>query len=198
MFLTGLLILSPRTFTDHGVSQLLRSTIQHVKKNLYVYLAPPTLVSDPEQQVRNVEEHHIALTQALEQSILRFYATSASFCNHIDIRVILANIGECTKQKLDLKNEPEVVFAEKKSDTLLDYVKNNFTTASDSSWIEVSICGHAEANDLLLKAYDFTRLGGTFDRLHLRHKILLSKACLIPKKGLTVGVTDGDMNNGEY
>ena len=37
-------------------------------------------------------------------------------------------------------------------------------------------------------------LGGTFDRLHTGHKILLSEAALICARKLTVGVTDGKMN----
>lgn len=40
---------------------------------------------------------------------------------------------------------------------------------------------------------DYVVLGGTFDRLHNGHKILLSQAALRTKKELTVGVTDVGM-----
>lgn len=38
-------------------------------------------------------------------------------------------------------------------------------------------------------------LGGTFDRLHVGHKLLLSAAALIATDSITVGVTDGPMNH---
>lgn len=43
------------------------------------------------------------------------------------------------------------------------------------------------------KMHDNVVLGGTFDRLHLGHKILLSNAVLRTKKRLVVGVTDVNM-----
>ncbi|KAJ3317862.1 hypothetical protein HDV06_001103 [Boothiomyces sp. JEL0866] len=47
---------------------------------------------------------------------------------------------------------------------------------------------HSLAEDL--KYYDNVALGGTFDRLHSGHKLLLSMAILICKKRLICGVTD--------
>lgn len=40
-------------------------------------------------------------------------------------------------------------------------------------------------------------LGGTFDRLHLGHKVLLSAAVARATEKLVVGVTDGDMIKSE-
>lgn len=45
------------------------------------------------------------------------------------------------------------------------------------------------------KVYQHVVLGGTFDRLHAGHKMLLSAAILRCKKSLTVGVTDGVMTH---
>lgn len=44
-----------------------------------------------------------------------------------------------------------------------------------------------------VKQYEYVALGGTFDRLHNGHKILLSQAVLRSTKHLTVGVTDVNM-----
>ncbi|KAL1137624.1 hypothetical protein AAG570_009320 [Ranatra chinensis] len=44
-----------------------------------------------------------------------------------------------------------------------------------------------------LRVYDNIVLGGTFDRLHSGHKILLSEAVIRCNKKLTVGVTDTEM-----
>ena len=41
--------------------------------------------------------------------------------------------------------------------------------------------------------YNSVVLGGTFDRLHVGHKILLSEAALRAHKRLVVGVTDVNM-----
>nr|XP_006818858.1 PREDICTED: bifunctional coenzyme A synthase-like [Saccoglossus kowalevskii] len=43
-------------------------------------------------------------------------------------------------------------------------------------------------------SYGSIVLGGTFDRLHNGHKILLSVSCLLAEERITVGVTDGKMN----
>lgn len=41
--------------------------------------------------------------------------------------------------------------------------------------------------------YNSVVLGGTFDRLHIGHKILLSEAALRARRRLVVGVTDVNM-----
>lgn len=41
-------------------------------------------------------------------------------------------------------------------------------------------------------------LGGTFDRLHVGHKILLSEAALRAQKRLVVGVTDVNMITSKW
>lgn len=45
--------------------------------------------------------------------------------------------------------------------------------------------------------YNSVVLGGTFDRLHVGHKILLSEAALRAHKRLVVGVTDVNMITSE-
>lgn len=44
-----------------------------------------------------------------------------------------------------------------------------------------------------IKTYEYVAVGGTFDRLHNGHKILLSQAALRATKHVTVGVTDVNM-----
>jgi ATP sulfurylase len=48
------------------------------------------------------------------------------------------------------------------------------------------------------KKYDAVVLGGTFDRLHNGHKVLLSRAIALANKRITCGVTDGDMIKSKF
>lgn len=48
------------------------------------------------------------------------------------------------------------------------------------------------------KIYNHSVLGGTFDRLHLAHKLLLTEAALRSKCKVTVGVTEESMLPGGY
>lgn len=43
------------------------------------------------------------------------------------------------------------------------------------------------------KLYQHTVLGGTFDRLHVAHKLLLSEASLRATEKVTIGVTEENM-----
>uniref|UniRef100_A0A183CQH1 CTP_transf_like domain-containing protein n=1 Tax=Globodera pallida TaxID=36090 RepID=A0A183CQH1_GLOPA len=47
------------------------------------------------------------------------------------------------------------------------------------------------------KRYEHVILGGTFDRLHNGHKVLLSEAAMLARKQITCGVTDGKMNESK-
>ena len=206
MFRTGLLVVSTaRPLTETSIGQILRGACEHVNNNLYVYLTPPETAST---ETSTSPQQHVALTKSIEQSVLHFYTRSASLCSHVDIRVILANIGgggggggggQQTHKKLNLLNQPEVLLMEKKCDqSLLDYVKARFSAKLENvRLVELDVKrDNKNSDENFAQTYDNTCLGGTFDRLHVGHKILLTKACLLTKKALTVGVTDGKMNMG--
>ncbi|XP_029642104.1 bifunctional coenzyme A synthase isoform X1 [Octopus sinensis] len=43
---------------------------------------------------------------------------------------------------------------------------------------------------VVMTTYDHVVLGGTFDRLHAGHKVLLTQACLLSSRAVMIGVTD--------
>lgn len=67
--------------------------------------------------------------------------------------------------------------------------ENNTTSAITFKPSSENIPNLADEN----KTYQHVVMGGTFDRLHAGHKILLSAAVLRTEKSLTIGVTDGEM-----
>lgn len=54
------------------------------------------------------------------------------------------------------------------------------------------------SNSDQIEMYDTVVLGGTFDRIHLGHKIFLSQAVLRARQKLVVGVTTEKMTKGIY
>lgn len=61
-----------------------------------------------------------------------------------------------------------------------------------TSFIQLE-CRAFNKSDLSVSGVDNVVLGGTFDRLHVGHKLLLTDAVIRAKKRLVVGVTDTNM-----
>ncbi|KAK8758913.1 hypothetical protein V5799_003457 [Amblyomma americanum] len=73
-------------------------------------------------------------------------------------------------------------------------------TVNDSNEDNLNGFNHASngvQNISTFQTFESVCLGGTFDRLHLGHKVLLSEAVLHASGKLVVGVTDGDMLKGK-
>ncbi|ETN66853.1 bifunctional coenzyme A synthase [Anopheles darlingi] len=73
----------------------------------------------------------------------------------------------------------------------VDYLFYDYAVASETGTrIEVVL-------DPAEECYRNVVLGGTFDRIHAGHKVLLTQAVLMATERLVVGVTDGAMNRGK-
>lgn len=91
-------------------------------------------------------------------------------------------------------------------DNLDSYVKHQFDVSPKVHLFEPPVTVSTETNsdggepldEKNTVTFSSVCLGGTFDRLHLGHKALLSSAVSIATEKLVVGVTDGDMIKSAY
>ncbi len=209
MFQTGLLILtSPIQTLQHRIPSILSCITPHVNRTLYVHLAPDIHKSWHAESTKPAPM--IPCSSDVTTFITGFYSKAAATCGHLDIRILLSNISNRNISFLPhrLKQKCEVVFADNETNQaqLFRYIESSFhATKVPLQTIDVVSRPTVEVHFLskrpkvdVCREYDHIVLGGTFDRLHTGHKILLAEACVMCEQELTVGVTDGDMNASEY
>lgn len=163
----------------------------------------------------------IPFTSEIRRIVKDFYVFNAKTCSNIDIRVLVGHFQntDLNFKKYDFKEPCDVIMIDRnvaQSDisVILKSVSKTFNVSplcekvsflkSDDS--EELGAGAAKSQRLEestkiksatseeIQQYHHTVLGGTFDRLHVGHKILLSEGCLLGTEKLTVGVTCGEMN----
>lgn len=119
-----------------------------------------------------------------------------------DVRVLLCGLKGKLDSHITTKQPVDVIYYDDhiKCDQLVHVLsllsnkspncKTVFVQTNENS---TDIIEDSQYNKMRNELYDNVVLGGTFDRLHKGHKILLSTAALKCKKKLTVGVTDISM-----
>ncbi|XP_011308959.1 bifunctional coenzyme A synthase [Fopius arisanus] len=185
---TGLLVLT----SPSRVRKVLPVIQHHVLQTLYIQYSPGKRVQC--QMMTN------------SRVITSIYALATSFLERVDVRVLISRANQgfiATRRPVELvifDGNPRVdpqTFVEK-------FLRNR---SRSCRWISLDTdgdetLGEGEKNPLgggeeLEKVWDRVVLGGTFDRLHNGHKILLSEAVLRCREKLTVGVTDETMIQGK-
>jgi len=114
------------------------------------------------------------------QAISSIYSCSIEMCGNIDVRVLVSTI----------KNQGSVISRAQNVD--LVFVDDRIENAPIDSTFTFFKQPTSLIDDNEIR-YNNVVLGGTFDRLHVGHKILLSEAALRAQKRLVVGVTDVNM-----
>ena len=128
------------------------------------------------------------------------YACSIEVCGNIDVRVIISTIKDrnnmfhCRKDiGVLMLNElvlNEALIKDESADKLVQRLKKtllNFDVNHPKGYSTKII------DDVI---YKDVVLGGTFDRIHIGHKILLSEAALRAQDRIVVGITDANMLKG--
>lgn len=180
---TGLIVVSnlSRLKTTFQVSR------QHVCGTLYVQLH--VRKTDPGLTIPKFSE--------IVQSI---YKTSLCHCNDLDVRVLIASDGRPVNNglldvlMLDGWMPPEEIERIRGR-----FLATNFINIGNGEGkVDTETWRPFEKTEILKSAYNNVVLGGTFDRLHVGHKILLSEAVMRAKQRLVVGVTDMNMIKGVF
>ncbi|KAJ8942036.1 hypothetical protein NQ318_002790 [Aromia moschata] len=185
---TGLLIVS----NPKQIGTILESVQKLVKNTLYIQLL--SAISEP---FGNFYSRTVNPWPEFSKTIYNIYAQAATHCYNLDVKVLISgikyNIPKIqTQQPIDL-----VIFDKTYSQSDIDnFIKSkvHITNEYDVLTLDsgsVNITDEHNSNDDIVCKHAV--LGGTFDRLHLAHKLLLSEAVLRSSEKLTVGVTDETM-----
>ncbi|XP_012256284.2 bifunctional coenzyme A synthase [Athalia rosae] len=188
---TGLLILTNPT----KVAKILPAIKAHVLKTLYIQYFPERNVLLSGNYKPRWQGPRYART------ISRIYSMASSYSPSLDVRVLLSGIKNSNTPIINTKKPVEIVIFDQtysKNDAtsfIQDYLANtcmgcSFITCDDNGADNGNEDHTEPARD---HVYKNVVLGGTFDRLHNGHKILLSNAVLRCSHKLTVGVTDTNM-----
>lgn len=124
---------------------------------------------------------------------------SQSLGNNLDVSILLAYLKNPTQSIIRTKKPIDIVFFDQvlSGEEMDAFLKKCLPSATASCTVVSLDQGDAQTFSLEKddddKMYDNVVLGGTFDRLHSGHKILLSEAVLRCRRKLTVGVTDESM-----
>ncbi|KAJ8731258.1 hypothetical protein PYW07_004422 [Mythimna separata] len=130
----------------------------------------------------------------LSKQIESVYTKASAQYGHLDIRLMLKP-SESIKEIVT--NSPiDMILYDSELAKDIDTLKNSVTHVQSGckmQSIECTECTSSDAPLEKIRTYENVALGGTFDRLHNGHKILLSQAALRATKLVTVGVTDVNM-----
>lgn len=136
----------------------------------------------------------VAKPTAFSKFIATVYQSSPKVLGPgVDLRILISSLK--SKEIIPVNRPVDYLFYDYCVDPQqdgLDVTK----TYPDSSVIELGTQPFAiDASELIESSETFKNvvLGGTFDRIHAGHKVLLSQAALLAEERLVVGVTDENM-----
>lgn len=141
------------------------------------------------------------------------YSASLRLCDQLDVIVIVGNLRDTAKwhtMPVSVKQPVDVLLFDTgiSNDETTKFMNHyntknviEFTSTDlDAASAGIELAAQAEANDARdcdAIAGDAVILGGTFDRLHVGHKLMLTEAVLRANKSVTVGVTDVNLVNSK-
>lgn len=127
-------------------------------------------------------------------------------CKDVDVRVLLSNLKNTSINKINTLGQIEIVIFDKlfEKNDVDSFIKSCVSNVKDECSIVTLENNENNTEEWEFKTtdkgkvYKHVVLGGTFDRLHVGHKMLLSEAILRSNNKVTVGVTDSNMLHGKF
>ncbi|EDV95882.1 bifunctional coenzyme A synthase [Drosophila grimshawi] len=182
---TGLLVVS----NIKQLGQSLRSIEKYVN-SLYIHLNVPasTLPTPPPVWGRLISQ---------------LYADSSSYVdNKLDLRVLVAPLRQQHDARtLKLRKPIDIIFSDAHHPELCDRLRSELNISKPTIFLQdTKGCTDLQADSgksVNQKVFPNVVLGGTFDRIHIGHKIFLTQAVLRTCKRLVVGVTTAAMTKGK-
>lgn len=174
----------------------------YITNTLYILLLSENKLHHFNVEYNNVNKK-LGSSSKYSSSIVKLYTDTLH--TNLDIRVLLSGLRDPFTTEVCTKNWVEIIYFDQSlnKSELQKYVSSrvkNRTTNCDVIPVnepdEDSSVESGESINTFSKSdivYNYVVLGGTFDRLHTGHKILLSEAVVHCQKKLTVGVTDVEM-----
>ena len=199
---TGLLVLTNPT----RATKLLPVIKEHVLKTLYIQYFPDRNIFISGSYSVSPQKW---MGPRHAQTIANIYAFASTVSSRLDVKVLLSSLKNPNVSIIHTKRPVEVVifdqtYSKKEADTFMqDYLSNTsmgckFINIDENIVEDIPPENGQVAEEEDEKVYKNVVLGGTFDRLHNGHKILLSEAVLRCTEKLTVGITDTNMLKSKF
>ncbi|XP_017772037.1 PREDICTED: bifunctional coenzyme A synthase-like [Nicrophorus vespilloides] len=188
---TGLLVVSNPTH----LNKILSSVRSQVKNTLYIQLL--SALGEP---FGSFHQNIFTTWPKFSQTISKIYSQAACECEHLDVRVLLSGLKYSNLKSIQTQRPIDlVIFDKKHNESDVDaFLKGRISNKTSGCGVITIPSEHLEQLDFTVgdgsdKTYKHTVLGGTFDRLHTAHKLLLTEAALRATDKITVGVTEENM-----
>ncbi|XP_063156813.1 bifunctional coenzyme A synthase [Candoia aspera] len=218
VFRSGLLVLtSPLSALSLRLMPILASAARLVQDILYIHLQPGLSLTGSTQP----RSTYVPATSEVHNLISKLYA-DADVHRHLDVRILLTNIlnqgaaPPVLGSVQNLSQPPEVVLTDFETgdggqsnpvkQRLERYATSCYSCRPNLISVllypdyelqagdgELSQQLEAEITNEPLQSFTDVVVGGTFDRLHNGHKILLSVSCMLAENRLLIGVSDKDL-----
>lgn len=215
-----LILTSPFSKLKKRIPHVLAAAKNLVQDTLYIHLQPqvPQNIHDPSisSATKGFSLQAVPVTHEAVHLVQDFYRINSQAFQHMDLRVLQGHFtnGKLNFSSYRLSQDYDIVlhdFSQQQHENTSDLLRDinrcfclhhtaktvnirrlpllSMEEKEDAVMEERHVNGISLVNSLVNVKHHVT-LGGTFDRLHIGHKLLLSQACFLAADSLTIGISD--------